>query len=175
MLKIKHYATAKMLLVLVMIMIGSTKLCNGGQPEETVKKYYVADLNGSRLSAATSKTVKNLVLWQEEPGWDYAFITNNVRIVNVNKTADIEASVEVRYEIVGILRGDDLLSLQFNEVVDFYLTKDGNKDWKIKSPIIPPHISNLSAGRHAKQLISVESDKERKKKLNHLIERLREL
>lgn len=68
----------------------------------------MTDLTGVRLSGQTYKAIKPLTIWEHEPGWDYAFITDDVKIYKTQKLSNTEVLVEVRYHIVGILSGDNL-------------------------------------------------------------------
>ena len=145
-------------------------------PQDVVKKYYSADLNGVRLSGKTYKAIKPLIAWEHEPGWDYAFITDDVKIYNTQKISNTEVSVEVRYHIIGILGGDSLSEYDFSEVIDFVLSQDGKK-WRIKKPIFPPHISSSSAIKQIEGLIRSEKteDKNRTANLKNTLERLKNI
>lgn len=145
-------------------------------PQDVVKKYFTADLNGVRLSGQTYKTIKPLIVWEHEPGWDFAFITDDVKIYNMQKISNTEVSVEVRYRIVGILSGDDLSEYYFKEVIDFVVTREGAR-WKIKKPIFPPHISSVAAVKQIEELIRTEGaeDRNRASKLKNTLERLKNI
>ncbi len=144
-------------------------------PQDVVKKYYTEDLNGARLSGETYKNIKPLVTWEQEPGWDHAFIADQVKIHNARKISKTEALFEVRYHVIGVVEGDNLLEYDFIEVIDFILIYEEEK-WKIKKPIFPPHILPSTAIRYLEELIRSEGteDKIRSKNLRHTIERLKE-
>ena len=146
-----------------------------GSPQDIVKKYYTADLNGVRLSGQTYENIKPLITWEHEPGWDTEFITDEVKIYSTKLNND-EALVEVRYHIIGIFSGENLLKYDFNEVIDFILIREG-KEWKIKKPIFPPHVLPSTAIRHLEYLIRIEGTRDTSKveKIKHNIERLRDM
>ena len=157
-------------IALSIILAYNYSYCSEAKPEDIVIKYYTADSKGARLSWETNNKVKSLVAWQEEPGWDVVFVVDTIGVNKINKIGS-DYIVEVRYKVIGILNGDDLLRFHFNELVDFMLVKESNS-WKIKQPIIPPHVSVLSLKEHLKHLISIESNETRTSVLQDLVERL---
>ncbi len=174
---IRHAISKASYFVFTLLLLGLNHLAFAvdDSPQEVVKRYYTADMNGVRLSGQTYKSIKPLVSWEHEPGWDYAFITNEVKIYNAQKISNNEVIVEVRYHIIGIWGGDSFSEYDFNEVIDFTVVHDGKK-WKIKKPIFPPHISPTAAIKHLEELIRTEGaeDKSRSSNLKHTIERLKD-
>jgi hypothetical protein len=145
------------------------------RPAEIVKKYYIADLNGVRLSGNTYSTIKHLILWENEPGWDSMFIANEVRIYGTKIISDTETHIEVRYHIIGILAGDMLHAFDFTEVINFILVKKGEQ-WKIKGPIFLPHVALSSAKKHIEKLVqSNTEDKTIARKYKQVMERLSDM
>lgn len=143
-------------------------------PEDIVKKYYVADLEGARLNTTTYKTlIHPLIIWEHEPGWDFSFITKKAYISNIEKLNN-KISIEVRYENIGFLNGDDLIEIDFTEIVIFSLINE-REQWKIQEPIFPPHVSARAFAKHFEQRIAKEKDKSSIEKLRILINRLKEM
>jgi len=128
-------------------------------PEDIVKKYYTADINGARLSSNTYNIVKPLILWENEPGWDIIFITRNAVITGKKVIHNNEIHIEARYHIIGIIAGEQILDLEFFEVINFILVKKDNT-WKIKQPIFYPHVSPMSAKKHFEKLNQFNTNKD---------------
>lgn len=146
-------------------------------PQEIVKKYYTLDRQGIRLGLQADGDINQLVAWEYEPGWDFSFIVNNVTHYNTKKITDKEVSVEVKYQVIGILGGgEDLATYDFYELIDFIVVKTGDK-WKIKTPLTPPHISVSAAIRQLEEILRIEGEenKVRAKKIKHTLQRLKEL
>lgn len=175
---IKHATKKTFLLVVFVISFFS---CNAFSSEkilqdEIVQKYYTSDLNGIRLGTYSDENFEKLYSWQYEPGWDYAFIVDEVNIYNTKKLSNGSASVEVKYHVIGILDGDNVNTYEFYEIVNFILVNEGSS-WKIKGPIIPPHISITAAIKQLEEIIRVdgEADKARAKKLQYTVVRLKDM
>jgi len=147
---------------------------NDNTPDSVVKKYYQADLDGARLSAEGYRKIKPLILWEHEPGWDLVFVTKGARIDKTGQLRTGEIYVTVFYEVLGILTGDELLEIEFTQVVTFNLIKK-NGQWKIKQPVIFPHVSQLALSKHMEDVLKENQDKKREARLNLIIKRLREL
>jgi hypothetical protein len=151
------------------IAVGSTET-----PVNIVKKYCEADQNGSRLTSDAYAAVRPLVSWKDEPGWDHSFVITDFDITSSRITKNGEVAVEVRYKVVAIINGDELLSYSFVELVDFVLAKYG-KEWKIVQPIVPPHVSVSAVIANIKDVIKSEADKDRVRELKYLIVRLEDI
>ncbi len=145
-------------------------------PEETVKKYFNADMNGMRLSGKTyQEQISPLITWRNEPGWDVSFITKKAYISKIEQGTN-NASVEVRYENSGFRYGDDLILVDFIEVVIFSLVKDRDSmHWKIEDPIIPPHVAPKTMVFRLEQRIAKERDRKEIEKLKNRVQTLREI
>jgi len=171
---IKH-ATKKSfsLVVFVVLFFSYNAFSSEITQDEIVQKYYMSDLNGIRLGKYNDDNFEKLYSWQYEPGWDYAFIVDEVNIYNTKKLSNSSTSVEVKYHIIGILGGDNVNTYEFYEIVNFILVNDGSS-WKIKEPIIPPHISITAAIKQLEEIIRVdgEADKYRAIKLKYTVVRL---
>ncbi|MCM2357751.1 MAG: hypothetical protein NDI77_06355 [Geobacteraceae bacterium] len=148
------------------IAIGSTEI-----PAEIVKRYCSADLNGARLSSNAYNAVRPLVYWNDEPGWDHSFVISGFDVIKSKKTTNGEVIVEVTYNVIAILNGDELLTYNFVELVDFVLAKKG-KEWRIVRPIVPPHVSATAAIENITNVLKTETDKGRVRELKHLVDRL---
>ena len=174
---IKHATKKSFLLVVFVILFFS---CNTFSFEkiqdEIVQKYFMSDLNGIRLGTYNDDKFEKLYSWQYEPGWDYAFIVDEVNIYNTKKLSNNSTSVEVKYHVIGILGGDNVSTYEFYEIVNFILVNEGSS-WKIKEPIIPPHISITAAIKQLEEIIRVdgEADKARAKKLKYTVVRLKDM
>ncbi len=163
------------LVFMLILFLYNVALGDGNRPEDIVKKYYMADLDGARLTTEGYKAIKPLITWEDEPGWDEVFITKKAYISKIEKLSNNKLSIEVRYEILGDLEGaDNLCRLVLVEVINFILIKE-NGQWKINSPIFPPHVSPIVASKHLEKLITKEKDKERVDKLKILIKQLKEM
>lgn len=129
-----------------------------GEPERIAKTYFTSDLKGGRLSPeGFVSTMRPLIEWDSEHAWDHAFIVKGARVYNSRMTGENEASVEVRYHVNGILTNYGVLRFDFYEIVDFTLVrKDGQ--WKIKKPVIPPHLWPRTAVRHLEGMLKDEKD-----------------
>lgn len=158
---------------------GIIKYANAAEmnPEEVVKQYYIADFNGVRLSGNTYAAITPLVSWKNEPGWDYAFIVDKIKINKIDRQISKDTIIEVKYHVIGII-GEELAEYDFYEVIDFSLSNKG-KQWKINAPIPPPHISVNAAVKNLEELIKVEreemKDNNRINKFKHIIERLKKV
>ncbi|MCE5311748.1 MAG: hypothetical protein LLF86_01195 [Nitrospiraceae bacterium] len=135
-------------------------------PEEVVKKYYTVDLEGARVDGKSYKAlVRPLIIWENEPGWDFVFITKKAYISSIKKDAN-KASIEVRYENAGFRNGEDVLSVDFIEVVSFTLIQKGGK-WKIQAPLFYPHVSPVVLTRHYEQWLKKATDKDTIQKIKN--------
>lgn len=158
---------------LVIVVPSKISFAESNTPQDIVRKYYTKDLQGVRLSGDTYGEIESLITWKHEPGWDHAFIVNEISIRDSKEISKDDTLIEVKYHIIGIMDGHDLLEFIFYEVIDFEVTRDQG-EWKIKNPIFPPHISVKSAIKHFEELSSKITDEDRKT-INRTIERLREL
>jgi hypothetical protein len=151
----------------------STVYANNSTPDSVVRKYYQADFDGVRLSAEGYKRIKPLISWENEPGWDLVFITKEANIEKIDYLTNDEAKVTIIYRVIGILNGDDLIEIEFNQMVTFVLVRTTTQ-WKIKQPIINPHVSQLAMSKHIEKVLKDNKDKTREIKLRTLIKRLQE-
>ena len=161
-------------LIIIILTLSSYSIGNDSTPDSVIKKYYQADLEGARLSADGYKIIKPLITWEHEPGWDLVFITKNAKISKIEQLRRDETDVTVIYDVIGILSGDDLLEIEFTQLVTFILTKTNTK-WKIKRPVIFPHVSPQALSKHIEKVLKHDQDKQRETKLMALVKRLREL
>lgn len=91
-------------------------------PEDVVKKYYTVDLNGAKLSMDTYEAIISpLIAWENEQGWDIAFVARKAYINNVEKINDNEVHIKVCYENAGVLSGDEVIEDEFVEEIELVL------------------------------------------------------
>jgi hypothetical protein len=145
--------------------------------DEVVKAFYSADFNGARLTPEKYKAViRPLIVWEHEPGWDTVFVTKRAYVSKSESNEDGKATVEVRYDVLGIWSSDEPLTLLgFKEVVDFMVirTKQG---WKIKGPVFYPHVSPEALSRHLERTLEAGAfDEQRVKRYKRQIELLLEM
>ncbi len=170
----------KVLFIIIFLVVSPCKIAIGtnNNPEDIVKKHYQADLDGARLSSSGFKSqISPLVTWEDEPGWDEVFITKKADISKIERLSNNKVFIEVRYEILGNLGGNDnLCILDLTEVIEFILIKEKGR-WKINEPIFPPHASPMAVIANLESLVSDSEkigDKIRVKKLNDLIRWIKE-
>jgi len=150
-------------------------------PQDVVKEFLAADLEGARCGlqpGAYKIRIAPLVMWEDEPGWDTAFVTKEAYISKIERFNDM-AKVEVRYENVGILSGGlgwdvEYLGIRFTEVVNFVVVKEPS-GWRIKEPVFPPHVSPKMLTSRLELFITKHRDDERAQRIRSLIEWMREL
>jgi hypothetical protein len=143
-------------------------------PEEIVLKYCQADLTGARLTGSTyRKLIRPLIGWKNEPGWDITVITHSAHVINREIMPD-RAIIEVSYDNLGEVAGDDIKVSRSSENIRFVLHKKGH-NWQVTAPIFPPHVLPNHIKTHFESLLNDEGDKERRKALNNVITSLENL
>ncbi|MBI5642400.1 MAG: hypothetical protein HY954_02885 [Deltaproteobacteria bacterium] len=142
-------------------------------PEGVVRAYFTGDSKGEKLSPETyAGKIAPLVEWPSEHVWDRAFIIDGTKILRSRMISENEASVEVRYHVVGILSTYGILSYDFHEIVDFTVVEDKGK-WKIRRPAIPPHLWPRSVIRHLEKALEMEPDPGKAVFIKHDIDTLK--
>lgn len=135
-------------------------------PAAVVRQYCQLDMNGTRLSSQNPYVdrISALGTWPIEPGWDSAIVVKDFVIVRAH-TGQRISSVVVRYTLLGQMTGSRVTpASQRVQVVKFFLERSGNA-WKIKRPLIPPHVSVQAAVAALCDLLSGEKDPQRRKRL----------
>jgi len=108
-----------------------------GGPGDVVSRFCELDFEGHRLSASGYESVKPLVSYPAEPGWDRVL---GIRSDEVGEESidGSSARVLVRYEIDRFWP-DDLEDTGKYREETFTLSREG--DWKINRPIPLPRVS----------------------------------
>lgn len=135
-------------------------------PASVVQEYCRLDFGGARLSSQNPNLDKifALVTWPDEPGWDSAVVVKKYTVVRT-VPGHLTSSVTVRYSVLGEMNGVEVVaSPKHREFVTFVLSKTG-KPWKIKRPVIPPHISVHAAISLLNDLLEIEKDPERRRQI----------
>lgn len=102
-----------------------------------------------------------LVTWENEAGWDIAFVVSGWTISRPI-LSEAHTTATVRYEVVGLMQSDsfifadtagpdDVQFIEENRSVSFSLVKVGN-EWKIETPILTPHVNFSTAKTLQKEL-----------------------
>jgi hypothetical protein len=111
-------------------------------PLKVVETYVRLDSEGARagLTPGGWDDIREYVLWEDEPGWDGAYLFAGYTIKEMSRQAD-EAVVLVTYRVVGDFGGDYTFTRgKWNEVTAFLLKRiDGR--WRIDTPQTPPFLS----------------------------------
>ncbi|HAO93731.1 MAG: hypothetical protein A2X99_07585 [Deltaproteobacteria bacterium GWB2_55_19] len=145
------------------------------EPEGIVKNYFTKDLKGGRLTAESYiEVMRPLVDWKVEYAWDYAFLVKSARVYSSKMISSDEASIEVRYHVVGLLSNHGILKLDLYETADFHVRKTGN-DWKITKPVLAPHVWPTTAVRHLEAMMKDEKTYPNSKEIARDIELIKSL
>lgn len=102
-----------------------------GEAAQVVQTFCEKDAQGLRLSSKTSAEVRNLTVWEDEPGWDKVVKIKNFKITE-EKYLGKHAQVKVLYELVSPS------ALEKKEVT--FLLTQGESSWKINEPQTLPHV-----------------------------------
>jgi len=142
------------------------------------------DFDGARTRSDTFSRVNHLVLWPTEPGWDTVTVVKDFRIVSSRKSGKT-ATVIVEFDTLGEMAGWEFEARSKKDRVEFTLElgdrewewKDdepklipGKLQWRIKRPIIQPHISLPFSIEHVKFLARTQNDP--KHQLDSILARL---
>ncbi len=145
------------------------------EPEGLVKTYFTKDLKGGRLTPESYiEIMRPLVDWKTEYAWDYAFIVKSARIYSSKMLSTDEASIEVRYHVVGLLSNHGILRLDLYEIADYRVKKTGN-EWKITKPVLAPHIWPTTAAKHLEAMLKDEKTYPNSKEIAKDIEIIKSL
>jgi len=117
----KTFCTA----VFLLLFICTFAFAAEDSPEEVVKKYYTADLNGGKLAgdAVGADVIRSITAWENEAGWDMFYITKKVYITNIEKVKENEVHVKVHYENVVDTNVEAVVKDSPTEDIDFVLGK----------------------------------------------------
>lgn len=146
------------------------------QEQETlVNTYFTKDLKGGRLTPDSYiEIMRPLVDWKVEYAWDYAFIVKSARVYSSKMISSDEASIEVRYHVVGLLSNHGILRLDLYEIADYRVKKTGN-EWKITKPVLAPHIWPTTAAKHLEAMLKDEKTYPNSKEIAKDIEIIKSL
>ncbi|MBI2413885.1 MAG: hypothetical protein HYV24_11840 [Deltaproteobacteria bacterium] len=145
------------------------------EPEALVTTYFTKDLKGARLDTESYiEIMRPLVDWKTEYAWDYAFIVKSARVYSSKMISSDEASIEVRYHVVGLLSNHGIFKLDLYEIADYRAKKTGN-EWKITKPVLAPHIWPTTAAKHLELMLKDEKTYPNSKEIKRDIELLRSL
>jgi hypothetical protein len=167
------------LLVLATVCVVTTLLSSASaddpplnRPDTAIAEYCQRDFDGARTRSGTYSRVNKLVLWHTEPGWDTVTVVKNFRVVSSHRIGKT-ATVIVEFDTLGEMAGWELEIKNKKERVEFTLElgnrewewKDGKArlvpgklKWRIKQPIIQPHISLPYSIEHVKFLMRTQDD-----------------
>jgi len=124
-------------------------------PVEAIKKYCSLDLGGARLSSTTWSKVAPLIAWEDEPGWDAVVVVSGFRIGSPKETGS-RALIPVTFRVLGTLDGDGpFVRGSRLETINFELARS-ETGWKVKKPVIPPHVSVSSISNNIRGLVETE-------------------
>ncbi len=170
--KIKHIR-----LFYVVVLFASGVCCSAESvphPRDIVEKYCRFDFEGARLTSETWAQGASLVTWEEEPGWDTIVVVSDFEVVSVKRETNT-ALVTVNFFVrVRLETAERFVQKNRTETVTFQL-RQTDKDWKIESPLIAPHVSARHISQHLKKLIQVEKDPSRRARLLVVLEELEKL
>jgi hypothetical protein len=142
-------------------------------PVDVIKKYCSLDLGGARLDSKTWSKVAPLITWEDEPGWDAVVVVSGFRVGSPKETGS-RTVIPVTFQVVGTLDGDGpFVHGSRLETVSFELARSDSR-WKIKQPVMPPHVSVSSISNNIRELIeAVRNNSERKRTLEATLKDLR--
>jgi len=140
-------------------------------PQDVVRTFCKLDADGSRLSSGARRNIDPLLDWGEEGGYDEFIV---IRDFKVNKAIihNSTATVTVEYHVLGSTD-----SFQFSKasdhrsLINFSLLKQ-NSSWKIRQPLIAPHVYWNQAITHLESL--QEDEPVRRKQLEIIIEMIKD-
>jgi len=135
-------------------------------PKNVVERFCELDAKGLRLSSDTRREIDKLLAWGEEEGYDEMVVIKAFK-VNKEEIRKSSATVSVEYHLLGLTDSFEFTGVSDKiRVVNFRLErKDGL--WKIKDPIIAPHVNWRNAINHLRLLQRDEPS--RKKQLEGII------
>lgn len=120
-------------------------------PREVVTRFCKLDAAGSRLSSDTRKNTETLLAWGEEEGYDEMAVIKDFK-VHKAVIMDSVATVIVEYNVLGSTDAFKF-SKDTNRYskIKFKLIKQ-NAHWKIKEPVVAPHVYWKTAINHLRLL-----------------------
>jgi len=158
-------------MALVVPPVAAKDPANRTSPAEVVRQYCQFDMNGARLSSQSlyADKIDALVTWPVEPGWDSAVLVGGFIVVRAHPGQHI-SNVAVRYTVLGQMAASRVTAATHpgGDLVTFVLVKSGN-EWKIKRPLIPPHVSIQAAASNLRSLLNGEKDPQRRNALEHAL------
>lgn len=175
---IKSFTKASMILPVLFFMLSITTLSYGRKlqydavqkdPRQIMSLFCKLDADGARLSSDTRRDIEQLLDWGEEGGYDEMVVIKSFKIHKeyIRKST---ATVSVEYNVLGSTDSVDFSAVPGKKkVINFSLERiDGR--WKIKEPIIAPHVNWRKAIDHLRLL--QRNEPSRKKKLEGIIKKI---
>jgi hypothetical protein len=104
------------------------------------------------------------VSWTDEPGWDKVIIISSYNLGDINRLQDT-AEVTVEYHVKGKYSAE-LSLIEKVERIKFKVIKT-EAGWKIKSPIVFPHIYPKTLITNLENRIKDETDSAERAKLQN--------
>ncbi|NUM55363.1 MAG: hypothetical protein HUU46_17080 [Candidatus Hydrogenedentes bacterium] len=114
-----------------------------------LQRYVQLDRSGARLDGTRYHSMAELVSWTDEPGWD-SFVVSPGLAIGRPVAAGEKVTARVRYDVEGVMDGDTFYPLDaltpeasarfgIGDPVEYVLVRM-NDEWKIESPLLPPHV-----------------------------------
>jgi len=131
------------------------------EPKAIVQQYCQADYKGTRLDGGSWRNIADLILWDNEPGWDSAVIVGSYRVNDIVSQDDSVATVRVEYEVLGVLEGASWRPVLRDNPQHSILSRWAETDfelvhtstgWRIRSPVMLPHVCPERMVRHLQWL-----------------------
>lgn len=109
-------------------------------PQNTVRRFCRADATGARVFGVQWGRVAELVAWPFDPAWDRVLFVTGYRIGPPRGLEDGRVAVDVDYGVVGEATVTGFEPGVHVESVTFVLDDDAGGQWRIISPLLPPHV-----------------------------------
>ncbi len=115
-------------------------------PVDVVTRYCTLHANGVEFRDDYWNQINKLILWTDEPSWDVHIVIASFKILgsSVDKT---RATVDVRYEILGVLEGYEWIEATAGSFDGYgrtptvhYVLNKTRSGWKIADPSYPPRV-----------------------------------
>jgi hypothetical protein len=147
---------------------------DGLAAKNALEQYCKLDYEGARIGGHNdlNKQYSALTAWEAEPGWDEVAIISSYIIGDPRRAGRI-AVVDVVYYMVGRFTGEEYVQVAAVQEKNTYQVALTSTGWKIKSGLVPPHVSVSEFILHLQKLLDSESSSQRREKLQSQIEQLR--
>jgi hypothetical protein len=109
-------------------------------PQNVVREFCQLDAMGARLTSSGWRGIAPLIAPPFDPAWDQILFITGYHIASTRALDEGRLAVEVEYGVVGEASALGFEAVSYRDRVTFVLETTDEIQWRIISPMVPPHI-----------------------------------